>query len=724
MPPENDADLTTEQPSAAALPASPSAKTRVRKPATRSARATLPLTPFPPDGRMRAVVDAVLPWVDGGRFAIKRTEGEPVVITAHAFTDGHDQVRVRLSWRAEGAALANEVDMVATTNDEWTASFTPPGPGRYRYTVAAWVDHFLSWRAELVRRVDASDILLAAQVGATIAEEAAARARGEDRKTLTRWAQALRKRAVAAGRADLNQMDSVEAEIAAIKALALDDAMAAVAARYPDRSFESRFSVGNGDHAGELPLVVDRLRGSFSAWYEMFPRSASLEAGRHGTFNDVAERLPYVAQMGFDVLYLPPIHPIGRVKRKGRNNALSAEPGDVGSPWAIGAEEGGHKDVLPELGTMDDFRALVDKANALGIEVALDIAFQCAPDHPYVKSHPEWFRWRPDGSVQYAENPPKKYQDIYPFNFETEDWRGLWTELRSVFGHWIAQGVKIFRVDNPHTKAFPFWEWCIADIKRQHPEVLFLAEAFTRPKVMHRLAKLGFSQSYTYYTWRNTKAELTDYFTELSKGFGHDYFRPNAWPNTPDILNEHLHGAPRAVFVTRLVLAATLAANYGIYGPAYELMDGTPRSPGSEEYLDSEKYQIRHWDRDRADSLRGVIAKVNEIRKHHPALQANASLRFFDTGNDLLIAYAKRDPTGATPAVLTVVNLDATFRQSGWVHIDAAWLGVGGRENFEVLDLLSGQRFTWHDGANFVLLDPSTMPAHVLRIGGASSGAA
>ncbi|MDB5847669.1 MAG: alpha,4-glucan--maltose-phosphate maltosyltransferase [Rhodoferax sp.] len=717
MPPEPDAEArepiattTADQ----AAPPSPG-KARPRSPARRAAKPTVAL---PEDGRMRAVVDAVLPWVDGGRFAIKRIEGEKIEITAHAFTDGHDQVRVRLRWRAEGAPAINEVEMVATSNDAWTASFIPPGPGRYRYTAAAWVDHFMSWRAELLRRVDASDILLAAQTGATLAEVAAARARGEDRKTLTRWAQTLRKRALAAGKANLGHMDTVEAEIEAIKALALDATLAEVAGRYPDRSFEARFSTGtDSDHFGELPLVVDRTRAGFSAWYEMFPRSAAFEEGRHGTFNDVTERLPYVAQMGFDVLYLPPIHPVGRSKRKGRNNALAAEDGDVGSPWAIGAEEGGHKDVLPALGTPQDFRNLVEKANAQGIEIALDIAFQCAPDHPYVKEHPEWFRWRPDNTVQYAENPPKKYQDIYPFNFETDDWRGLWLELKSVFDHWIAQGVNIFRVDNPHTKAFAFWEWAIGEITREHPKVLFLAEAFTRPKVMHRVAKLGFSQSYTYFTWRNDKAGLTEYFTELSSGLGHDYFRPNAWPNTPDILNEQLHHAPRAVFMTRLLLAATLSANYGIYGPTYELMDGTPRSPGSEEYLDSEKYQVRFWDRDRADSLRGFIGKVNDIRRHHPALHGNRELRFFDTGNDLVIAYAKRDPDGGA-AVLTVVNLDATFRQSAWVHLDAGWLGVGGQESFEVVDLLSGQRFNWRDGGNFVILDPADMPAHVLRIEG------
>jgi starch synthase (maltosyl-transferring) len=649
------------------------------------------------EGRVRAVVDAVLPVVDGGRFAVKTIAGHSFEVTVHAFGDGHDAVRVLLLWRAESDANSEEIEMSPLGNDVWTASFTPPRPGRYFYSAAAWIDHFKSWRQELQRRIDPSDIRLAAQSGADMADAAAARAKGEDRKALKAWAKLLRKR----GADQATDADEV-------KALALDHAIAQMADRYPDRTFEAR-----GER--ELPLIVDRERAAFSAWYEMFPRSASLDEGRHGTFKDVQALLPYVAEMGFDVLYLPPIHPIGRDKRKGRNNALAAQSHDVGSPWAIGAEEGGHTDILPALGTAEDFRSLVAAAAERGIDVALDIAFQCAPDHPWVKQHPQWFRWRPDGSVQYAENPPKKYQDIYPFNFETDDWPALWQALKGVFDHWIAQGVRIFRVDNPHTKAFAFWEWAVGEIKRSHPDVLFLAEAFTRPKVMHRLAKLGYSQSYTYYTWRNTRAELVEYFTELSEGPGHEYFRPNVWPNTPDILNEQLHAAPRAVFLTRLLLAATLCGNYGIYGPAYELMENTPRDPGSEEYLNSEKYQIRHWDRERADSLRGFIGIVNRARRDNTALQAGAALRFLSTENDTLIAYARRS-VDRSNVIIGVVNLDPQFRQSGWVQIDAEWLGVEGVDTFEVEDLLTGSTFTWHRGANFVILDPSEMPAHLLRV--------
>ena len=464
-----------------------------------------------------------------------------------------------------------------------------------------------------------------------------------------------------------------------------------------------------------MPLMADRERARFSSWYELFPRSASPEAGRHGTFKDVEARLPAIAAMGFDVLYFPPIHPIGRVNRKGRNNALVPEAGDVGSPWAIGADEGGHKSILAELGSEADFRHLVAAAQQLGLEIALDIAFQCAPDHPYVKEHPQWFRWRPDGSCQYAENPPKKYQDIYPFNFESDDWRALWVELKSVFDHWIGEGVKIFRVDNPHTKAFPFWEWVIAEVQRAHPEVLFLAEAFTRPKVMHRLAKAGFSQSYTYFTWRNSKAELIEYFTELAQGPGFDYFRPNVWPNTPDILHAQIQGGETSVYMARLALAATLSASYGIYGPAYELIDHRPRGPGSEEYLDSEKYQLRTWDHASARSIAGFIARVNRIRKENPALHGNRSLRFLPIDNDQLLAYVKTSADDQN-VIVTVVNLDPYNTQSGIVSFDPASLGVYPGQWFQMHDLLSNQRFNWQGGNHFVRLDPAAAPAHVFAL--------
>lgn len=655
---------------------------------------------LPAEGRARAVIDAVLPCVDEGRFAAKAIAGQAFEVTVHAFTDGHDALRVMLRWQEEGASTGDtphEVEMALRHNDEWHAHFTPPLPGHYVYGAVAWVDHFRSWRLELVRRTEPEDIRIAALVGAELIEQAAARAAGDDRLLLQRWAAALK------------QPAATPEAVETLKALALDAAHASLADRYPDRSMAVSSPL--------LPLLADRARAGFSAWYELFPRSTAAQEGQHGTFADVERQLPRIAQLGFDVVYLPPIHPIGREKRKGKNNAVTGEPGDVGSPWAIGAAEGGHKSILPELGTLQDFRHLVEAADRLGLEIALDIALQCAPDHPYVKQHPQWFRWRPDGTVQYAENPPKKYQDIYPFNFETEDWRALWTELKSIFEHWIAHGVDIFRVDNPHTKSFAFWAWCIAEIKRQHPQVIFLSEAFTRPKVMHRLAKLGFSQSYTYFTWRNTREELTEYFTELSQGPGAAYFRPNAWPNTPDILSEHLHGAGRPAFAMRLVLATTLSANYGVYGPAYELMENTPRSPGSEEYLHSEKYQLRHWNLDRPDSLAPLMGQLNLIRRENTALHGNAGLRFFPTDNEQLIAYAKRSLDGHN-VIVCVVNLDPRYPQSGWIDLDLEWLGLRPTDAFELDDLLNRQSFIWRGSRNFVILDPAQMPGHVMRLRG------
>ena len=455
------------------------------------------------DGRVRAVIDRILPEVDCGRFPAKRIIGDTVVIEADVFGDGHDVLACMLGYRHEDEPEWHEVPMTLTVNDRWRADFKLDRLGRYRYTVSAWVDRFLSWRHDFKRRVDPADIAAAARVGGKLIAEAASRAPREDAARLREWAKQL----------------GAATDTQDIQRVALDETLAALAESYPDRRFASVYE-------RELKIVVDPPRARFSSWYELFPRSTSAQPGRHGTFRDVEARLPYVRELGFDVLYLPPIHPIGRIKRKGKNNALDAAPDDVGSPWAIGSDEGGHKTVHPELGPLEDFRHLVATARDMGIEVALDIAFQSAPDHPYVKAHPEWFTWRPDGTVQYAENPPKKYQDIYPFNFESEEWTALWEELKSVFEFWIDQGVRIFRVDNPHTKPFPFWEWAIQALKAAHPDLIFLSEAFTRPKIMHRLAKLGFTHSYTYFAWRNTKHELIEYFTELAHGPGRDYFRP------------------------------------------------------------------------------------------------------------------------------------------------------------------------------------------------------
>ena len=646
---------------------------------------------------MRAVIDAVLPSVDGGRFAVKRVAGERMDVTAHCFADGHDVLRVMMQWRAEGGSATHEVPMTLLNNDIWEASFVPPLPGRYFYTVAAWVDGFASWRHELTRRVDDEDIRIAARLGAIEIAAAAMRAGGADGIELQRLADELERSAA-----------DIAIEGVSLKALALNDEIEQLATRYPDRRLETRFGI-------ELPLVADRKLARFSSWYELFPRSAGETPGVHGTFGDVEARLPGIAAMGFDVLYFPPIHPVGRMQRKGKNNALVAEADDVGSPWAIGAAEGGHKSILPALGTAQDFRHLVTAARDVGLEIALDIAFQCAPDHPYVKEHPDWFRWRPDGTVQYAENPPKKYQDIYPFNFECDDWQGLWIELKSVFDHWIGEGVTVFRVDNPHTKAFPFWEWAITEIKRAHPTVIFLAEAFTRPKVMHRLAKLGYSQSYTYFTWRNSKQELVDYFTELSQGPGQEYFCPNVWPNTPDILHAQLQSGQASMFRLRLVLAATLSSSYGIYGPAYELLEYLPRQSASEEYLDSEKYQLRTWNHDIPQSLAPLIARINRIRHDNPAMQSNGSLRFLTVENEQLVAYAKQSEDGSN-VIVTVVNLDPDQPQEGWIGLEPASVGLELSDTFEMHDLLSGQRFQWQGKWHFVRLDPQNTPAHVLKL--------
>jgi starch synthase (maltosyl-transferring) len=642
----------------------------------------------------RVIIEGVNPEIDGGRFPVKRVIGEKVVVEADIFTDGHDAISALLLYRKETDPQWNEVPLEFLVNDRWRSSFQVTELGRYRYTLTAWVDPFKTWRQGLAKKVQAEqDVSLDLLVGANLVTAAAGRAAGPSSQTLQEWAGELR---------------STHTPAAARIELALSDAVLGMMNRCPDRRFAQTYP-------RELEVVVDRQKARFSAWYEMFPRSCSPEPGRHGTFKDCAGRLPYIASMGFDVLYLPPIHPIGQTKRKGKNNSLIALPEDTGVPWAIGSAEGGHKSIHPQLGTLEDFRNLVAKAREHGIDVALDIAFQCSPDHPYVTEHPEWFQHRPDGTIQYAENPPKRYEDIYPFDFETDDWQSLWEELKSVFLYWIEQGVRIFRVDNPHTKAFPFWEWVIDEIKRAYPDVIFLSEAFTRPKVMYRLAKLGFTQSYTYFAWRNAKWELTQYFTELTKTEVREYFRPNLWPNTPDILTEYLQTGGRPAFMARLVLAATLGANYGIYGPAFELGQHTPREHGNEEYLDSEKYQLRHWDLDSPDSLKEFIARVNRVRRENPALQSDWSLQFHNIDNEQIICYSKQaqDPSNI---ILVAVNLDPYHAQAGWVDLALDGLGLNPQESFQVHDLLTEARYQWQGRRNFVQLDPHSVPAHIFRV--------
>ncbi|MHB1167964.1 MAG: alpha-1,4-glucan--maltose-1-phosphate maltosyltransferase [Longimicrobiales bacterium] len=643
------------------------------------------------EGRRRVVIEGVRPEIDCGRFPIKRVIGEPVTVEADIFADGHDALTARLVWRHESQRSWRGIDMESLVNDRWRASFPVERLGRYYYGLVAWVDPFKTWRRDLAKRLAADqDVDIDLRIGAGIVDAAAARAAERDAGTLRAAARSLRS-------------GDMETRLRTATAERLQRLMS----RYPNLEQATRYH-------RELQVVVDPPRANFSAWYELFPRSAG-PAGRHGTLRDVIDRLDYVAELGFDVLYLPPVHPIGRTRRKGPNNQEVGDGDAVGSPWAIGAREGGHKAVHPELGTLDDLRALASAARERNIELALDIAFQAAPDHPYVSEHPDWFRTRPDGTVQYAENPPKKYQDIYPFDFETEDWQPLWEELESIFRFWIEQGVRTFRVDNPHTKAFAFWEWAITRLKADFPDLVFLSEAFTRPRVMYRLAKLGYTQSYTYFAWRYTKHDFIEYMTELTQTEVIDYFRPNFWPNTPDILTDQLQSGLRSVFMTRLALAATLSSNYGIYGPAFELMEHVPREPGSEEYLDSEKYQVREWDLEREDSLRDFIARVNTIRRENPALQTNRTLRFLRIDNDQVLAYTKQSLDGSN-IILVVINMDAHWTQSGFLELPLAELGLPEAAPYLAHDLLSGARYTWEGAWNFVELNPAAGPVHIMRL--------
>ncbi|MGH9166967.1 MAG: alpha-1,4-glucan--maltose-1-phosphate maltosyltransferase [Acidimicrobiia bacterium] len=643
------------------------------------------------EGRHRVVIERVWPELDCGRFPIKRTVGETVVVEADIFTGGHERIGAALLYKPHDRRRWLEAPMSPLDNDRWRGEFPVEEVGTYHYTITAWVDRFTSWREGFERKVEAGqDVSVEVLTGAELVEAAARRASRADARRLLAWA------------AELQDGEGPEQRTR----LALDDELAELVGRYPDRSLATTY-------LRRLAVTVDRERARFGAWYELFPRSYGPKRA-HGTFRDLEAQLPYVAGLGFDVLYLPPIHPIGVTNRKGANNALVAEPDDPGVPWAIGSEEGGHTAVHPQLGTLGDFRRLVELAQELGLEIALDIAFQTSPDHPYAGKHPQWFRHRPDGTIQYAENPPKRYEDTYPFDFETEEWPELWGELRGVFQFWIDQGVRIFRVDNPHTKPFAFWEWLLADLKGRHPDLILLSEAFTRPKVMYHLAKLGFSQSYTYFTWRNTKAELTEYFTELSGDPVRQSFRPNLWPNTPDILHAYLQEGGGPAFIARLVLATTLGASYGIYGPAFELQEAIPREPGSEEYLNSEKYEIKDWELDRPDSLAPLIARLNAIRRHNPALQGDWSLRFHPASNDQLICYTKQAEDNL---VLVVVNLDPHRVQSGFVELPLGELGVDPERPYQVEDLLQEAHHVWRGPRNYVELDPAGIPAHVFRLG-------
>ena len=642
----------------------------------------------------RVIIDRVRPEIDGGRFPIKRTVGEKVKVRADIIADGHEAISGFLLFRHESSNRWRAALLRGFANDKWKASFKVTELGRYAYTLCAWLDPFKSWRRDLAKRLEAGhDVATDLLIGAKLVEETLSRAPVKRKDWLAACIRALRS----------DRSPEIRAR------LALDaELLAGMESCLPERN-QMTF------YPKSLGVVVDPLKACFSAWYEMFPRSCSSTPGAHGTFADCEARLPYISSMGFDVLYLPPIHPIGTTHRKGRNNSPVCEPDDPGSPWAIGAAEGGHTAIHPALGTLDDFRSFVRKAASFGLDIAMDLAFQCSPDHPYVREHPEWFRRRPDGSVQYAENPPKKYEDIYPLHFECAESRALMNELLRVVRFWIEQGIRIFRVDNPHTKPFAFWEWLIGEVKRSHPEVIFLAEAFTRPKAMHRLAKLGFSQSYTYFAWRNTSWEIQRYFTEITQTDGLEYFRPNLWPNTPDILTEYLQTGGPPAFIARLVLAATLGASYGIYGPAFELCENLPRKPGQEEYLNSEKYEIRTWNVESPISIKDLIARVNRARRDNPALQSDRRLRFHPVDNEQLICYSKHT-ADFTNLILVAVNLDPHHTHSGWLELPLAELGLEAGRPFQVHDLLSGARYLWHSERNFIELDPHATPAHIFRV--------
>lgn len=606
-------------------------------------------------------------------------------VTAAIFGDGHDHIRASILYKKDKGEW-KEVPMHPTFNDEWKASFYVEEKGFYFFTVHAWVDHFETWYDGFKKKANAKvDVKVELMEGAILLRKL-----GEKDSELISKARRLEDTA--------HYAEAIE--------LVLSPEFETIVINHPLKE--------NVTEAGvEYPVLVEHVKANFSSWYELFPRSSSL-TGKHGTFQDCIKLLPRIAAMGFDVLYFPPIHPIGKINRKGKNNNVRSQAGEPGSPWAIGSDEGGHKAVLPELGTLEDFKKLVAEAKKLGIDVAMDIAFQCAPDHPYVKEHPEWFRQRPDGSIQYAENPPKKYQDIYPFNFESDNWKGLWEELRSVFLFWMEQGVKIFRVDNPHTKPIPFWKWVIEEVHQADPDIIFLSEAFTRPKVMASLAKVGFTQSYTYFTWRVSKSELIEYMNELVHGPSRNYFRPNFWPNTPDILPYHLQHQGENSFIYRYALAATLSSNFGVYGPAYEFNENTPIE-GKEEYFNSEKYEVRQYDWKRTNRMTDIMALLNKIRKENAALQSTWNVQFCAIENPNLIAYLKATDD-LSNIILTVVNLDPHGQQSGYVNLPKDRLKLGDKINVKLHDLVTDEHYTWTQDWNFVQLNPHKMPFHLFKL--------
>ena len=637
----------------------------------------------------RTIIDHVHPQINNGRFSIKRVVGERVNVDAKIFGDSHDYLRAVLAYRKSGADAWQETEMEEEPNDLWRGSFPVDEQGMYDYKLIAWVDHLKTWfRGFKKKYADGQDMSVELRIGANFLSEKGDTLEGKAHRELTTAIQQLG-----------GQTEQAVQYV-------LSDAFAGILHRYPLRRYETTYDLN-------LTVKVGRRKERFSSWYELFPRSTSPDLTRAGTFKDVENLLPRVQELGFDVLYMPPVHPIGYRNRKGRNNATEAMEGEPGSPWAIGAREGGHKSILPELGDLEDYKSLIVKCKDYGMEVALDLAFQCAPDHPYIEQHPEWFIWRPDGSIMYAENPPKKYQDIVPINFETEDWKALWAELLNVTLYWCETGIRIFRVDNPHTKPYRFWEYIIRETNEKYPDVIFLAEAFTRPSIMAELAKRGFQQSYTYFTWRNTAAEMREYLEELTTTELKEYMQPNFWPNTPDILAYEMMGANENQFVKRLLLAATLSSSYGLYGPSYEIMENRGNTNGKEEYYDSEKYTARHYDWSYRNRITDTYKIINQLRKAHPALQQTNNIVFTDTSNPNLLSYAKYSDDRKS-IIWCVVNFDPYQPQEGYCQVPKALLG--NVKSFRVNELLTDQTYWWNGEANYVRLDPGYWPAHVFEV--------